>query len=215
MRIEYDFDIVGGEFDGAPMLRAWIDDGKHPVPDLIFVGVCGRGRDCGSSKCSTRVAHVSYWTPEEADRPVKAQPYPKQTEYVRTDAESGEMAGRAVYAIGGLSDPRNFGEAAREPAGADRGLFAPEEPLVTALGGDIREPVPSGYRTPAEQEAIRLDGVTVFRMSFHTKVEPIDVPPPVRPVERSGSIRVESVDRGFEARLREYAVRSQLGEFRP
>lgn len=127
MRIEYDFDIVGGEFDGAPAL-AWIDDGKHPPPELIFVGVCDVGTHCGSRKCSRQVAHVSYWTPDEA-RPTGAQPYPKQSEFVRTEVQSGEMSGRAVYAIGGLTDPKNFGERAREPVGVGA-----SDPLVTAYG---------------------------------------------------------------------------------
>lgn len=130
MVIEYVFEVVGGPFDGTPGLE-WRDDGKHPPPDLIFVGVCGKGRHCGTSKCRRDAKHVSYWLPVEEDRPPEAMPYPKQSEYVRTHPETGEMLGRAVYAIGGLSEPQNFGEAAREPVevGGVR-----SDPLVTAFG---------------------------------------------------------------------------------
>lgn len=111
--VEYDFDVVGGPYDGAPAL-AWRDDGKHPPPDVIFVGVCERG-ECGSSKCrGKRKAHVSYWTPDEDTMPRDAVRYRKQNEFVKRDDE-GELHGHAVYAIGGLMDPRNFGEMAREP----------------------------------------------------------------------------------------------------
>jgi hypothetical protein len=118
--IEYDFDIVGGPFDGAPAL-AWIDDGEHPTPERIFVGVCGVGRHCGTSKCRRGAAHISFWLPEEDDRPMKnVYPYRKQEEFVQR-VRGGGLSGRTVYAVGGLLDPRNFGEAARAP-----------EPLVTA-----------------------------------------------------------------------------------
>lgn len=112
MDIAYDFDIVGGEFDGAPAL-AWLDDGKHPPPELIFVGVCAKGQHCGTSKCKRSVVHISYWLATEADRPTAARSYSKQDEHVvRVE---GVLKGRAIYAVGGLLDPRNFGQAARVP----------------------------------------------------------------------------------------------------
>jgi hypothetical protein len=111
VNLVYEFDIVGGGFDGAPGL-AWLDDGKHPCPDSIFVGRCPVGQHCGSSKCSTSKAHVSFWTPDEQGRPLGAVSYAKQSEFVVRE-DDGELAGRAVYALGGLLDPRNFGAAAR------------------------------------------------------------------------------------------------------
>lgn len=130
--IRYAFEVVGGPFDGAPGLL-WNDDGKHPPPELIFVGVCGKGRGCGTSKCRTNVAHVSYWLPEEEDRPPDSTPYPKQNEFLLRDPHTEEMSGRAVYAIGGLSDPKNFGDAAREPAGTRDVSYRRADPLVTAV----------------------------------------------------------------------------------
>lgn len=125
MRIEYDLDIVGGAFDGAPHLK-WLDDGRHPLPALILVGVCAKGMDCGTQACRRGAAHVSYWLPEEEGQPVGAQPYRKQEEFVVRDA-ADELSGRGVYAVGGLLEPRNFGARARTPA--DGGL-------VTALASD-------------------------------------------------------------------------------
>jgi hypothetical protein len=136
MQLVYDLDIVGGEFDGAPGLK-WLDDGKHPLPELIFVGVCSAGMDCGSSACRLPATHVSYWLPVEADRPTTSQPYRKQEEFV-VRGEDGELAGRAVYAMGGLLDPSNFGEKAREPVAA-----TPAFPSIFA-GERDRTRVPSG-----------------------------------------------------------------------
>lgn len=132
MDLRYDFDIVGGEFDGAPGL-AWLDDGKHPPPDLIFVGVCASGAHCGSAACRRAVAHVSWWERDEEGRPTKAQPYSKQEEHVRRDEETGALSGRAVYAVGGLLDPSNFGAAAREPIIVEKLRFGGTRRKVPAL----------------------------------------------------------------------------------
>lgn len=113
--IVYVIEIVGGAFDGAPGL-SWRGDSEHPAPDVIFVGVCSKGMDCGSASCRRGVAHVSYWTPDE-DRPTGAHTYAKENEYV-SHGDDGHVAGRVVYADGGLLDPANFGEAARELPGA-------------------------------------------------------------------------------------------------
>lgn len=110
--ITYDLQIVGGGFDGAPELK-WRDDGKHPPPASILVGVCSKGMDCGTVACRRTGSHVSYWLLDEAGCPAGAQSYSKQEEFVARD--EGELAGRVVYAVGGLLDPSNFGEAAREP----------------------------------------------------------------------------------------------------
>lgn len=115
MVITYDFVIVGGGFDGAPAL-AWRDDGKHPPPAKIFVGVCGEGMGCGTSKCRRGAAHISYWLPDEDGRPRRAQCYSKQEEFIEGGGD--ELSGRAVYAIGGLLEPRNFGARAHEPVPA-------------------------------------------------------------------------------------------------
>lgn len=132
MQVRYHFEIVGGRFDGAGKM-AWIDDGKTPPPDRIVVGVCDVGMRCGTSKCRPTSAHVSYWLPDEEGRPaVGADPYTKQHEYVDGEPLDGELQGRAVYAVGGLLDPRNFGEAARAPAGVSF-EFAGHHPEVTAF----------------------------------------------------------------------------------
>lgn len=115
MRIVYEFVIVGGGFDGAPAL-AWLDDGKHPPPAKIFVGVCGPGMGCGTTKCRRAAAHISYWTPEEEGRPQGAQGYSKQEEFVESGGD--ELAGRAVYAIGGLLDLRGYRARVQEPVPA-------------------------------------------------------------------------------------------------
>jgi hypothetical protein len=120
--ITYHFDIVGGGFDGAPHM-AWQDDGKHPPPPVIFVGVCPEGTHCGTSKCRRGAPHVSYWTPGEEGMPAGVERYRKQEEFV-IRSEDDELRGRAVYTIGGLMDPRNFGAKARVPAGSG--------PMVTA-----------------------------------------------------------------------------------
>lgn len=120
--------IVGGPFDGARGL-AWIDDGEHPPPDRIFLGVCGQGRDCGLSVCAPGLRHVAYWTADE-DRPSGCISYRKENEYVeRNDEEPQDrFHGHAVYVIGGLLLP---GDRAEEEF-ATGGTFVPSGPLVTA-----------------------------------------------------------------------------------
>lgn len=142
--IDFDFDIVGGAFDGAPGMF-WVDDGQHPPPDLIFVGVCAKGSHCGTAACRRHAKHVSYWLPEEDTRPPRAQPYEKQSEHVERSENEGELTGRAVYVVGGLLDPANFGEAARE---------LPREP--TAAGVSPRtDPVHAGFHPRVFDEAGR------------------------------------------------------------
>lgn len=131
--IEYTFEVVGGPFDGVDLpAPAWADDGKHPCPALIFLGMCRQGA-CGSGRCrGRRITHVGYWLAEEPQRPADAHPYRLQREYVvRGEDDAGEetLKGRAVYAVGGLLDPRNFGTAARVPQASD--------PLVTASAPDL------------------------------------------------------------------------------
>lgn len=133
MDIVYAFDVVGGPFDGAPGFQ-WLDDGKHPPPELIYVGVCRPGRDCGSSSCRLSASHVSFWLPEEDARPPTSLPYPKENEYVVTNPKTGEVTGRAIYAIGGLRDPQNFGDAARAPVELAGVGSEKMDPLVTAFG---------------------------------------------------------------------------------
>jgi hypothetical protein len=55
--------------------------------------------------------------------PAGVERYRKQEEFV-IRSEDDELRGRAVYTIGGLMDPRNFGAKARVPAGSG--------PMVTA-----------------------------------------------------------------------------------
>lgn len=121
MELLYGFQVVGGPYDGAPGLE-WIDDGDHAPPAAIFVGRCRGDGTCGMRICRRGKRHVAYWTGEE-DRPTGCRRYEKQEEFVRR-LEHDELRGTVVYAIGGLIDPRNFGERARVPEGAD--------PLVTA-----------------------------------------------------------------------------------
>lgn len=113
--IPYDIQVAGGGFDGAPGMM-WVDDGKHPPPPVIFVGVCAKGMHCGTTKCRRATAHVSYWTPDEDGMPTAVERYRKQEEFVKRDEQEEDgLRGRAVYAIGGLLDPRNFGEKAKTP----------------------------------------------------------------------------------------------------
>lgn len=115
MELIYEFDIVGGPFDGAPGMK-WRDDGDHPCPELIYVGVCRKGEHCGGSACRRSARHVTYWTPDET-RPNGCTSYSKQHEHV-VRGEDDELSGRAVYAIGGLLNPQAFAGAAREPVTA-------------------------------------------------------------------------------------------------
>lgn len=152
--ITYDLQIVGGGFDGAPQL-AWQDDGKHPPPGVILVGVCGKGVHCGTTKCRRSAAHISYWTVDEDSIPTGVQRYSKQSEYVGqfdTGDPDGGLRGRVVYAIGGLLDPRNFGAKARVPLPSAEPMVAarvvcpahwlleawPGEPLVCAFECDLK-----------------------------------------------------------------------------
>lgn len=117
--MDYKIEIIGGRYDGVPGLY-WTADGSHPLPERILVGSCGKGVNCGlQGVCRKDRTHVSYWLPEE-DHPATAQAYEKQNEYVaRNETSTGDaLTGRAVYAIGGLKDPKNFGAAAKEPVTA-------------------------------------------------------------------------------------------------
>lgn len=112
--IEYVVEIIGGPFDGSAVPR-WNGDHESPPPKVILVGTCPKGRDCGAAMCSRGLAaHTSYWAPGEKDVPVGAVAYEQQDEFVARIV--GLLTGTAIYAIGGLLDPRNFGERAKEPA---------------------------------------------------------------------------------------------------
>lgn len=143
--IEYKFSIVGGRWEGVEGLY-WIDNGGHPTPSVILVGECAKGVDCGASACRRgKVEHVSFWTPDEDDRPLRVQRYEKERDELHVDDE-GELHGKTTYAIGGLLDPRNRGALAHTPAGAG---FAPATyagargwtglPYLPA-GADVRAP---------------------------------------------------------------------------
>lgn len=106
MSIYYSLRIVGGPFDGVPGM-AWVDDGRHPLPDGLLVGVCPVGVHCGTSLCRPREEHVSYWLPDEEGQPPRLTYYEKQPdEHVRR-GDAGELRGVATYAIGGLLDPQS------------------------------------------------------------------------------------------------------------
>lgn len=125
MEILYSFDVVGGPFDGAPHL-AWIGDDEHPPPETIIVGVCGVGAHCGTSKCRRGSPHVSWWEVGDPETPATQAARYKRQDVSLLRGDDGDLSGRAVYAIGGLMDPRNFGAMAREP------VRAGSDPLVTA-----------------------------------------------------------------------------------
>lgn len=133
MMIDYKFVIVGGRWEGVEGLH-WHDDGEHHTPQVILVGTCERGRNCGSSSCGVRVEHVSFWTPDEEERPLRVQRYEKERDEVIRDPDSGALSGKTTYAIGGLLDPRNRGALAHVPAGS------PFEPLTYA--GALGTPFP-------------------------------------------------------------------------
>lgn len=129
----YRFDIVGGPYDGTEGL-CWRDDGEHPPPDRILVGTCARGVTCGLKACSPARVHTAYWTADERDRPARTIEYRKQEEFVERGEEGDDaLRGRVVYAVGGLLEPGNFGEAARAGRGITQlGHAAKRGPLVTA-----------------------------------------------------------------------------------
>lgn len=142
--IEFEFDVVGGPFDGAEGLH-WRDDGKHPPPERIFLGVCRGTKLCGMRACRQGVEHVAFWTPDEETRPPGAVAYRKQDEYVVRVETTDELHGHAVYAIGGLLDPRNFGALAQVPEGGRAPVTALARPgdLLSVFAAD-RELLPAG-----------------------------------------------------------------------
>jgi hypothetical protein len=110
--------IVGGPFDGAEV-PGFMSGSMAPVPpEKIMVGQCPPGNDCGSKSCRKgRSDHISWWEPREGRHPDAAAAYVKESESVSRFEGFGkvELRGLVVYAIGGLTEPKNFGEKAREP----------------------------------------------------------------------------------------------------
>jgi hypothetical protein len=111
--IVYRIEIVGGPFDGVQGM-AWHDDGEHPAPELILLGICPGDRSCGSRGHTTCAQvrgrkHPYYWQPEELSRPAKVVAYELSDSYVLERGEktpAHETPGRAIYVIGGLNGPQ-------------------------------------------------------------------------------------------------------------
>lgn len=122
--IEYRMEIVGGPFDGTAGMR-WRDDGDHPPPELILLGVCPGDGSCNSGArrmcAQKRKRHPYFWLPDEGSMPTKVVVYELSESFVEPHADE-PMAlypGRAIYVIGGLLLPRD--DSARELIGAGVG----------------------------------------------------------------------------------------------
>lgn len=128
--IDYRMEIVGGPYDGTPGMR-WRDDGEHPPPEIVLLGICrGDGacnsfaaRDCAQQKKK----HPYFWLPDEPNRPPRVTVYELQDNFIEPQetASIKIVPGRAVYVIGGLL----------LPSGRGLDVELPEE-LVTVGGGD-------------------------------------------------------------------------------
>lgn len=94
MNERYRLEVVGGPFDGVQGFF-WNDDGEHPPPGHIFVGVCD-GQRC-SFECRGQRKHVSFWV-EDEPRPVATMRYDKTD----VGSDDGSIPGllRATYAMG-------------------------------------------------------------------------------------------------------------------
>lgn len=131
--IDYRMQIVGGPFDGLGGLR-WRDDGGHPPPARVLLGVCPGDGSCNSfaalNCAEKRKRHPYFWLPEEAARPPRTTLYELQDSFIEPEEMSGlrTVPGRAVYAIGGLL----------LPAPDDLTRELPEEELVLAGGHEDR-----------------------------------------------------------------------------
>lgn len=157
MDILYRFEVVGGPFDGAPHL-AWVGDDEHPPPETIIVGVCGVGVHCGTSKCRRAAPHVSWWEVGDPETPATQTARYRRQEVALLRDYDGELSGRAVYAIGGLMDPRNFGERARVPMGSDPLVTAGFTPATCMRGNDLLEAF-AAWRSPSASRPVSSDGV--------------------------------------------------------
>lgn len=120
--IVYRMEVVGGPFDGCGGMR-WHDDGTHPPPEIILMGLCPGDGSCvprGTERC-TRVGkkHPYYWLPEETTQPPKTVEYELSENFIDREEpmkRSDDYPGRAIYTIGGLQLPRE--QEARELVGA-------------------------------------------------------------------------------------------------
>jgi hypothetical protein len=122
--IVYQMEVVGGPFDGCGGMR-WHDDGEHPVPELILMGVCPGNGSCGSreeDRCARlHKKHPYYWLPQEDAQPTRTCEYELSESFIEPEAPiqrrpSKVYAARAIYVIGGLQLPRE--RQARELVGA-------------------------------------------------------------------------------------------------
>jgi hypothetical protein len=157
--IRYRLEVVGGPYDGTPGLY-WHSEDDEP-PEGILMGVCPGDGQCGTEQC-VRIGrqHPSFWVTMEDYRPPNAMPYVRQDFY----RESGTRdRGQAIYAVGGLLDPRSWTAAATVPAGAEEAVPTPKpSPLVTALGA--RPPWAARSRcarVPAVAGGVALSGQPV------------------------------------------------------
>lgn len=135
--IEYRMEIVGGPFDGTRGMR-WYDDGEHPVPEAILVGVCPGDGLCAAREESCRrqgKAHVYFWLTSEQKHPVKVRKYELSDSFLDPEEESPRAQhyiGRAIYVIGGLALPQARNESELVGVGAgDEGSLETAKPSPT------------------------------------------------------------------------------------
>jgi hypothetical protein len=134
--IDYLMEIVGGPFDGVGGMR-WHDDGEHPPPDLILVGVCRGDGSCNSalsSECAAKgQKHPYFWLPGEPTMPPKVVVYELSENFIEPDDGAMKRTpwriGRAVYVIGGLLLPSASEARETVGVGVDGGELAPTGPV--------------------------------------------------------------------------------------
>lgn len=128
--IEYRMEIVGGPFDGLRGMK-WRDDGDHPLPEIILLGMCPGNGSCGASPagaCERKGAkHPYFWTATESNRPSKVTPYELSEHFIEPHAEAGIRIApaRAIYTIGGLQLPK----------GDDLNVERPKDRELETVGG--------------------------------------------------------------------------------
>lgn len=108
--IDYRMEIVGGPFDGAQGLR-WRDDGEHPPPGRVLLGVCPGNGSCNSFAsidcAEKRRPHTYFWLVDEREHPTRVTLYELQDSFIEPEEMENlrVVPGRAIYAIGGLLLP--------------------------------------------------------------------------------------------------------------
>ena len=116
--VMYDLQLVGGQYDAQKGLQ-WRDDGVHPVPEVILVGICPGDGMCFADEreCMAKAGgaqHPAYWLPDEEWMPELTTRYEKERDHVYRDVH-GAYAGVATFVIRGLMLPEAMTQSTTAP----------------------------------------------------------------------------------------------------